>query len=61
MERKGVIEAKRIDMKKAFLAISPLQRILRMNAVFDDLVKFKSKISGIPEYEIYRRYLKSDR
>jgi len=61
MEDKCIMEAKRDDMKRAFLAMSPLERVRMMNTVFNDILKLKSKTSGIPEYEIYRRYLKSDR
>ncbi|MBF0506860.1 MAG: hypothetical protein HQL09_08485 [Nitrospirae bacterium] len=55
------MEAKRSDMKEKFLGISPLSRLRKMNAIFNDMVQLKSKTSGIPEYEVYRRYLKSDK
>lgn len=57
----GVMEKKREEMKAEFLALSPLQRILKMNKVFNDLISLKAKTMGVSEYEIYRRYLKPGR
>ncbi|NIM82290.1 MAG: hypothetical protein GTO20_26180 [Candidatus Aminicenantes bacterium] len=53
------MKKKREEMKKEFLALTPLQRIRRMNAVFNDIIALKAKTKGVPEYEIYRSYLKS--
>ncbi|NIM15538.1 MAG: hypothetical protein GTO45_26460 [Candidatus Aminicenantes bacterium] len=54
-----IMKKKREEMKKEFLALTPLQRIRRMNAVFNDIIALKAKTKGVPEYEIYRSYLKS--
>lgn len=45
-------------MKEEFLSLSPLQRIKRMNAVFNEIIALKAKTKGVTEYEIYRRYLR---
>ncbi|MDQ1354808.1 MAG: hypothetical protein QG657_5117 [Acidobacteriota bacterium] len=55
------LEKKRKEMKQEFLALTPLQRILRMNAVFNDIIALKAKTKGVKEYEIYRSYLKNRR
>jgi len=44
--------------RREFLALSPLERIRRMNRVFMDLLSLKAKTTGRTEYEIYRRYVK---
>ena len=54
-----IMKKKREEMKKEFLALTPLQRIRRMSAVFNDIIALKAKTKGVPEYEIYRSYLKS--
>ncbi len=57
----GIMEQKRKEMKKEFLALTPLQRIMTMNAVFNDIISLKAKTKGVKEYEIYRRYIKAYR
>lgn len=52
------MEKKRKEMKEEFLALTPLQRIRRMNTVFNDVIALKAKTKGVEEYEIYRSYLK---
>ena len=51
--------SKREEMKKEFLSLSPLERIKRMNAIFNDIIALKAKTKGITEYEVYRRYIKN--
>jgi hypothetical protein len=53
------LEKKRKEMQQEFLALTPLQRILRMNTVFNDIIALKAKTKGVKEYEIYRSYLKN--
>ena len=55
------MEQKRKEMKEEFLALTPLERIRQMNAIFNDVISLKAKTQGVPEYEIYRRYLKPNR
>lgn len=57
----GIMEQKRKEMKKEFLALTPLQRIRTMNDVFNDIISLKAKTKGIKEYEVYRRYIKAYR
>lgn len=57
----GIMEQKRKEMKKEFLAMTPLHRIRTMNAVFNDIISLKAKTEGVKEYEIYRRYIKADK
>ncbi|GAB4545825.1 MAG: hypothetical protein Fur0020_14750 [Thermodesulfovibrionia bacterium] len=54
----NIMERKRSEMKEEFLSLSPLQRIKRMNAVFNEIIALKAKTKGVTEYEIYRRYLR---
>jgi hypothetical protein len=54
-----IMEQKRKEMKKEFLALTPLQRIRTMNAVFNDVISLKAKAKGVKEYEVYRGYLKT--
>ncbi|MCX6584009.1 MAG: hypothetical protein NT166_27865 [Candidatus Aminicenantes bacterium] len=55
------LEKKRKEMKQEFLALTPLERIRRMNTVFNDIIALKAKTKGVKEYEIYRSYLKDRR
>jgi hypothetical protein len=55
------LEKKRKEMKREFLALTPLQRIRRMNTIFNDIIALKAKTKGVKEYEIYRSYLKDRR
>lgn len=57
----GIMQQKRKEMKKEFLALTPLERIRQMNALFNDLISLKAKTKGLKEYEIYRRYIKANR
>lgn len=38
-----------------------MERIKKMNALFNDMITLKAKTKGVHEYEIYRRYLKANR
>jgi len=58
---KNAMQRKREDMKKEFLSLTPLDRIKRMNMVFNDIISLMSKTEGVKEYEVYRRYLKARR
>lgn len=55
---RNIMEQKRKKMKKEFLALTPLQRIKRMNTLFNKVISLKAKTKGVKEYEVYRRYLK---
>jgi hypothetical protein len=57
----GIMGQKRKGMKEEFLALTPAQRIRQMNNIFNDIISLKAKTKGVKEYEIYRRYLKTDR
>lgn len=54
-----IMEQKRKEMKKEFLALTPLKRIKQMNALFNNLISLKAKTKGVKEYEVYRRYIKT--
>jgi hypothetical protein len=53
----GIMELKRKEMQEEFLKLTPMQRIRKMNTIFNDMIAFKAKTEGVTEYEIYRRYL----
>lgn len=53
----GFMDEKKKVMTEEFRRLSPLQRIKKMNAVFNDMIAFKAKNEGVSEYEIYRRYI----
>ena len=54
-----IMQQKREEMRREFLRLTPLQRICRMNIVFNDMIALKAKTKGVPEYEIYRRYIEA--
>lgn len=55
------MQKKRNEMKKEFLALTPLHRIKQMNSIFNDIIILKAKTKGVKEYEIYRKYIKVDK
>lgn len=55
------MKGKREALRKEFLALSPLERIRKMNALVNDIIAFRAKQGGVPEHEVYRRYLKAHR
>lgn len=56
----NVMQKKREEMKKGFLALTPLHRIRQMSNIFNDIIIFKAKTKGVTEYEIYKEYIKKD-
>lgn len=58
---KNIMQRKREEMKKEFLSLTPLERIERMSAVFNDIISLKAKTAGVKEYEVYKKYLKARR
>jgi elongation factor P--beta-lysine ligase len=57
----GFMEEKRRKMLEEFRKLTPMERMMKMNAIFDDMIAFKAKNEGVSEYEIYRRIVKADR
>lgn len=55
----GIMDIKRQEMRKAFMSLTPLERVKKMNKVFNDFVALKAKTLGVKEYEVYRKYLKN--
>lgn len=54
-----IMQQKREEMRREFLLLTPLQRIRRMSTVFNDMIALKAKTKGVPEHEIYRRYIEA--
>ncbi len=59
MPIEGIMDKKRKEMKEEFLKLTPLQRIRKLNTVFNHMIALKAKTRGVSEYEIYRRYLEA--
>jgi hypothetical protein len=57
MTLNGIMSEKRREMQKEFLKLTPFQRICKMDALLNDIIAFKAKEKGVPEYEIYQGYL----
>jgi hypothetical protein len=53
----GIMEQKREEMKKEFLALTPLQRIQKMEKLFNEQIKLIAKRERITEGEAYLRFL----
>jgi len=52
----GIMEQKRKEMKKEFLALTPDKRIQEMEFLFNEFVKMRAKREDITEGEAYIRY-----
>ena len=51
------MQQKRKEMKKEFLALIPLQRIQKMEFLFNEYIKLMAKRERITEGEAYLRYI----
>lgn len=56
---KTIMQKKRAEMRREFLRLTPLQRIRKMNTLFNDMIALKAKTRGVREYEIYRKYIEA--
>ena len=61
LRESGIMELKRKEMQEEFLKLTPLQRIMKMNKIFNDMIALKAKTEGVTENEIYQRYLDARR
>lgn len=52
----GIMEKKREEMKKEFLALTPDQRIKEMEFLFNEFVKLRARREEITEGEAYLKY-----
>ncbi|MBI4690516.1 MAG: hypothetical protein HY754_09665 [Nitrospirae bacterium] len=52
----GIMEKKRKEMKKEFLALTPDKRISEMESLFNEFVKLRAKREEITEGEAYLKY-----
>jgi len=46
--------------RKEFLQLSPLKRIEVMHNILSEIISLKARAEGVPEREIYKRYLKDN-
>jgi len=53
------MQKKKEEMKREFLSLSPLERIRKMNSLWNDVISFRARQGGVSEYEVYRRYIKT--
>ncbi len=52
----GIMEKKREEMKKEFLALKPDKRITQMESLFNEFVRLRAKREEITEGEAYLKY-----
>jgi len=52
----GIMEQKRKEMKKEFLALTPDKRIREMEFLFNEFVKLRAKREEITEGEAYLKF-----
>ncbi len=53
----GIMEQKRAEMQAEFLKLTPMERMNKMSALFNDMIAAKARALGVSEYEVYSRYL----
>jgi len=56
-----IIEKLREEERISFLDLTPVERILRMERLFYDIIAIKAVNEGVAESEIYNRYLERDK
>jgi hypothetical protein len=57
---KSIMEIRKDEEQKDFLALSPIERLRTMHDRFLQFVALKARGEKVSEYEIYRRYLKDN-
>ncbi len=57
---KSIMDIRKAGEKKKFLKLSPLERIETMHNIVSEIIFLRAKAEGVPEYEIYKRYLKNN-
>jgi len=55
--KKSVMDIAKEEEQKAFLKLSPLERMETMHDFLFQVIAMKARAEGVSEYEIYRRYL----
>ncbi len=56
----SIMDIRKAEEKVKFLKLSPLRRIELMHNLVSEIFSIRAKAEGIPEYEIYKRYLKNN-
>ena len=56
-----IIEQLKEKERQAFLKLTPVDRILKMEMLLYEVISIKAKEEGISKGEIYRRYIKRDK
>jgi hypothetical protein len=57
---KTIMEIRKAEQQQDFLSLSPLERLRTMHDRFLQFLALKARGEKVPEYEIYRRYLKDN-
>ncbi len=56
-----IIEMLKEEERISFLKLSPVERILRMESLLYEVIAIRAADEGVPESEIYNRYLERDK
>ena len=54
------MDTRKEEEREAFLKLPPVERIRVMHNLFLEIISIKARSEKVPEYEIYRRYLKNN-
>jgi hypothetical protein len=57
---KSMMDIRKEEERKAFLKLTPIERIRTMHNRFLEILAIKARAEKVSEYEIYRRYLKDN-
>lgn len=57
---KSIMDIRKEEELQDFLKLSPIERLRTMHDRFLQFVALKARGEKVPEYEIYRRYLKDN-
>lgn len=57
---KSIMDIRKAEEKEKFLKLSPLERIETMHNIISEIISLRAEAENIPEYEIYKRYLKNN-
>jgi hypothetical protein len=54
------MDIRKAEEREEFLKLSPLERIEAMHNIVSEVISLRAKAESVPEYEIYKRYLKNN-
>ncbi len=56
----SILDNRKERERERFLQLSPLQRAEAMHRLLSEIISLRAEAEGVPEHEIYQRYLQNN-